>query len=187
MDGALLVATLKRGATLGMLALLPMFAQAQKPDSTAISDLLKEAESHAVLAQQDAETLEAYLHSTVSSESHANRLNLIRDHANDLIKDFNQLSSMREEGSPWQQEAIDRVNPLLHEMADNLSATIAHFKENKARTKMLPFRDYVKANRELMDRTSQLISDYVQYGETRAKKIALEKTLELSLAARENE
>ena len=121
MDGAMIVATLKRGATLGILALVPMFAQAQKPDSTAISDLLKEAESHAVLAQQDAETLEAYTRSTVSSEAHANRLNAIREHANDLIKDFNQLSSMREEGSPWQQEAIDHVNPLLHEMADNFS------------------------------------------------------------------
>jgi hypothetical protein len=187
MDGAMIVATLKRSATLGLLALVPIFAQAQKPDSTAISDLLREAESHAVLAQQDAETLESYAHSTVSSETHANRLTLIRDHANDLIKDFNQLSSMRGEGSPWQQEAIDRVNPLLHEMADNLSATIDHFKDNKARTQMPPFREYVKANRDLMGRTSQLISDFVQYGETRAKKLALEKTLELSLSARENE
>jgi hypothetical protein len=187
MDAAMIVATLKKGATLGVLALVPLFSQAQKPDSTAISDLLKEAESHAVLALEDAEKLEAYSHSTVSSESHANRLNLIRDHANDLIKDFNQLSLMREEGSPWQQEAIDRVNPLLHEMADNLSTIIAHFKENKNRTQMTPFHDYVTANRELIGKTSQLISDFVHYGETRAKKIALEKTLELSLTARENE
>jgi hypothetical protein len=187
MDGAMLVATLKRGATLGMLALVPLFALAQKPDSTAISDLLKESEAHAALAQQDAETLESYSHTNISSVSHANSLNAIRDHANDLIKDVNQLSSMREEGSPWQQETIDRVNPLLHEMADNLSTTIAHFNENKNRIQMAPFLDYVKANRELMSRTSQLISDSVEYGEIRAKKTALEKTLELSLAARENE
>jgi hypothetical protein len=187
MDGARIVATLKRGATLGMLALLPMLAQAQKPDSTAISDLLKEAESHAVLAQQDAEELQAYSNSTISWKSHANRLNAIRDHANDLLKDFNQLRSMREEGSPWQQEAIDRVDPLLHEMADHLSNTIAHFTENKNRIQMPQFRAYVKANQELMSRTSKLITDFVEYGETRAKEIALEKTLELSLTAREDE
>jgi hypothetical protein len=187
MDGVMMAATLKRGATLWVLALAPLLSRAQQPDSTAISDLLKEAESHAVLALEDAEKLEAYSHSTVSAESHANRLNVIRDHANDLIKDFNQLSSMREEGSPWQQEAVDRVNPLLHEMANNLSTTIAHFRENKNRTQMTPFRDYVKANRELMGRTSQLISDFVNYGEIRAKKIALEKTLELPLTARQNE
>jgi len=167
-------------AALGALLMLHPIAQAQNKDSKAITDLLKEAESHAILASVDAETLESYTRShTVSWQSHAYRLRNIADHANDLIQDFNKLSSMRSEGSPWQQEAIDRVDPLLKEMADHLNTTVAHFKDNKHRVNMPPFHDYVKANREYMGRTSELISSFVNYGETRAKANGLEAALDL--------
>jgi len=160
--------------------MLPPITQAQNKDSKVITDLLKEAESHAILASVDAETLESYTRShTVSWQSHAYRLRNIADHANDLIQDFNKLSSMRSEGSPWQQEAIDRVDPLLKEMADHLNTTIAHFRVNKHRVNMPAFDNYVKADREYMGRTSELISSFVDYGQTRAKAIDLEASLDL--------
>jgi hypothetical protein len=71
-------------------------------------------------------------------------------------------------------------------MADHLQATIDHFNENKGTVHMPPFRDYARANRELMSKTNQLISDFVDYGEARAKADLLEKTLELPVTA-ENE
>jgi len=160
--------------------MLPPITQAQNKDSKVITDLLKEAESHAILASVDAETLESYTRShTVSWQSHAYRLRNVADHANDLIQDFNKLSSMRSEGSPWQQEAIDRVDPLLKEMADHLNTTIAHFRVNKHRVNMPAFDNYVKADREYMGRTSELISSFVDYGQTRAKAIDLEASLDL--------
>jgi hypothetical protein len=174
------VVFLMGSAALGTFLMLPPVAPAQNKDSKSITDLLKQAESHAILASDDAETLESYTRShTMSWASHANRLLTITDHANDLIQDFNKLSSMRSEGSPWQQEAIDRVDPLLKEMADHLNTTIAHFKDNKHRVNMPPFHDYVKANREYMGRTSELISSFVEYGETRAKANGLEASLDL--------
>jgi hypothetical protein len=178
--------TLQRAAVLGLISLMPAFAKAQVADSNAISDLLKEAKSHAVLAEEDAITLESYTRSRISWQSHGNRLVQMKVHANDLINDFNKLSSMRQDGSPWQQEAIDRIDPLLHEMADHLKATIDHFNDNKSRIQMPAYRDYAQANRELMSRTNQLISDFVDYGEARAKANLLEKTLELPVTA-ENE
>jgi hypothetical protein len=110
----------------------------------------------------------------------------MKTHANDLINDFNKLKALRQDGSPWQQEAIDQIDPLLHEMADHLQATIDHFNENKNRVRMPPYRDYAKANRDLMGKTNQLISDFVDYGEARAKADLLEKTMELPVTA-ENE
>jgi hypothetical protein len=178
----------KRVAILGLLVLLPALARTQTADSPAITDLLKEVKAHAVLAEEDSDTLESYTRSsTISWENHAFRLSTIKNHADDLNKDFNQLSSMRDQGSPWQQEAIDRINPLLHEMSDHLSATIKHLNENQSRVHMPAFRDYAHANRELMTRTSQLISDLVDYGEAKTKANALEKTLDLPTEAKENE
>ena len=182
-----LLKRLKRTAILGLLLLSPAFAKAQIADSSAITDLLKEAKAHAVQAEDDAVTLESYTRSTISWQSHGNRLTEMKVHANDLINDFNKLKSMRPGGSPWQQEAIDRIDPLLHEMADHLQATIDHFNDNKNRVQMPPYRDYAKANRELMNKTNQLISDFVAYGEARTKANSLEKSLELPAVARDNE
>jgi len=162
MRNMLLVATLKKIAIFGLLLVLPSFARAQSADSRAITDLMKHAREHAALAEDDAAKLESYTRSNISWRSHATRLVHMKEHANDLIEDFNQLSSMRPNGSPWQQEAIDRVNPLLHEMADHLQATIDHFNENQSKVHMPPFRGYARANLELMTRTNQLITDFVE-------------------------
>lgn len=171
-------------AALGALLILPPLTPAQNADSKAINDLLKEAESHAVLASHDSEILESYTRSpSMSWESHAARLITIAGHANNLIEDMNKLSAMRDQGSRWQQDAIDRVDPLLKEMADHLNTTIAHFKDNKQRVKMPAFHDYVKANQEYMSRTSELISSFVEYGESRAKADGLEASLDLPQAA----
>jgi len=89
------LATLKETALLGLMLLIPAFAKAQISDSKAITDLLKEAKAHAVLAEEDAQTLESYTRSTLSWQSHGNRLEEMRVHANDLINDFNKLSSIR--------------------------------------------------------------------------------------------
>ena len=53
---------------IAVLALLlpPLFLAAQKADSPEISRLLREAKSHAALAEDDAITLESYTNSTMS-------------------------------------------------------------------------------------------------------------------------
>jgi hypothetical protein len=187
METTSMLLALKRTAILGILLLLPSFAHTQTTDSSAITDLLKEARAHAALAERDSETLESYTRSNVSWQAHANRLTEIQGHANDLINDFNQLKSMRDQGTPWQQEAIDRINPLLHNMGDHLTATIQHFNTNQRGLRMPAFREYVTANRELMSKTSKLIAGFVDYDEAMAKANALEKELDLPEVAQEHE
>src|SRR5215831_1119598 len=184
MDNTHIPVTLKR-AFLGALLIVPMLAMAQNSDSRAITAVLNEAKKHAVLAEEDAATLESYTLSSLSWQTHANRLNLMNEHATDLINEFNQLSSLRSKGSPWQQEAIDRINPLLHEMADNLTATLNYLNENQKRVQMPPFQNYVRANHELISKTTSLISDLVDYGEARAKADNLENSLDLPSIAHE--
>lgn len=173
-----------KAALIGLLLTTPILARAQNADSKAITDLFMETKEHAVLAETDAMTLESYTLSRVSWESYAKRLNEMRQHAIDLTNDFNQLSALRDEGSPWQQGAIDRANPMLQEMANSLTATIKHFNDNKNRIEMPPFPDYVKANRVLMTRTANLISDVVEYSEAKAKANLLEQALSLPVTAK---
>ncbi len=171
--------TVARMAILTLMIPMASIATGQTADSAAITSLLSQVKTHAALADDDAATLVSYSRSNLSWRSHATKLNIIKEHANDLIKDYNDLASMRAEGSPWQQEAIDRINPLVREMADHLTATIQHLNDNQNRVQMKPFRDYVQANHELMSKTHQVITDFVEYGESKTKAESLESKLEL--------
>ena len=115
--------------------------------------------------------------------THAQQLTAIKEHVNDLIRDSNQLASIRDEGSPWQQEAIDRISGLLPEMASSLTATINHLNDNQNRIKMQPYKDLAEANETVVHNAHEIISDFVEYSDAKAKTQVLEKQLQLSSAS----
>jgi len=168
-------------ARLAILALLlPVsLLSAQNPDSPAVTRLLEQVKSHSALADRDAETLTSYTRSGVGWRNHGAQLTLIKEHVNDLIEDGNQMSAMRDEASPWQQDAIDRINSVLPEMSSHLSATIDHLNDNQNRTHMKAFLDLVRTNQTIIHNAHEIISDYVDYSEAKAKADALAKELQL--------
>ncbi len=153
-------------------------AVAQNADSAEISSLMSDAQHHAVLLDDDASTLQSYTRSKLNWKSHAQQLELMKTHVNNLGKISAQLSDLRSEGSPWQQQAIDQINPLLKEMADHLTATINHLNENQDRVHMPAYEDYARGNYELASQTSQLIKDYVNYDKAKSKSQSLEQKLQ---------
>lgn len=171
---------------LGILAMLLVFVAglrsmpAQSPDSEEISRLLALAKSEAVLAEDDAAALDSFARSRLSLQSQAAKLNQIAKHINALGKTNKELSDQRANGSPWQQKAIDQIDPLLREMADSLTATIKHLNENPSKIHMSAYRDYAHANYELASKTAGIIRDFVDYDEAQSKTEALEAKLELS-------
>lgn len=164
--------------TTALALLLPAaVCAAQNPDSPSITKLLQQVDEHAALADHDAAELEGYLHTDMHWRAHGERLNLIKEHVNKLIEDGNELTLKRAEGSPWQQEAIDHIAPLLPVMATHITNTIEHFNDNRHLTKMPTFRDYVRANSKLIHDAHEMISGYADYGESKAKMDALEQDL----------
>ena len=160
-------------------------ASAQAADSAHVNHLLMTAEHYSNLAANDAEMLETYARTRVSWETHAHQLERIRENVNNLGKIVQQLNEARSEGSPWQQNAIDRINPLMHEMAMQLTTTIDHLSTNQHRVKMKPYHDYARATYEVTRRAALIISDYVEYGRANAKAEALEKKIELPSSGQE--
>lgn len=160
-------------------AMSSSFVSAQSNDSAEINKLLTQAKSLAVQAEDHATTLKTYTTSGLSWESHASELNAMREHVNDLGKVAKQLSDARPQGSPWQQVAIDRIDPLLRDMAAQLTSTINHLNSHKSQIMMQQYRDYTSANDELAHRTATVISDLVEYGKAKSKADSLEKKLEL--------
>lgn len=140
-------------------------AAASGEDSKEISRLLDDAKLEAHQLEMDAEKMETFTNSDLSRTSHANQFNYIIEHINKSGQLLAKLQNVREEGSPWQQNAIGEIEPLLKELADNTKAAIEHFNENKESVRFsATYREYLKANREVSEKLAALITDYVDYG-----------------------
>src|SRR5215469_10412264 len=106
------VTLLKGAAAVALFLSVSMPANAQKADSKQISDLFAEIKESATLAEDDAQTVESYTRTNASWQSHAEQLGQIKEHVDGLLADYNRMAGLRDEGSPWQQEAIDQLRPL---------------------------------------------------------------------------
>src|SRR2546426_4714998 len=83
--------------------------------------------------------------------------------------------SARDSASSWQQQAIDRMMPLMKELASNTTAAINHLKEQPTRPTSGSYAEYLKQNSETARELSDMISSFIQYGQTRAKLGRLEQ------------
>lgn len=152
---------------------------AQTTGPAHVNQLLADAEHFANLAASDSEELESYTRTQATWETHAYQLERIREHVNHLGEVVQQLNEARHEGLPWQQTAIDRINPLMHEIALQLTTTIRHLSEHQSEVRMKPYQDYTRATYEVNSRAAGVISDIVEYGRAQSKAESLEHQLEL--------
>jgi predicted DNA binding protein len=149
-------------------------------DSGEITNLLADAKAEAVQLNADSADMESFIRSKASWESYSNHLNMIKEHVNELGKFLTKLKNAEATGSPWQQTAIKRIEPLLQEVADNTTATIKHLSDNKTRVHLPEFQDFVKEHYDLTTDLSNLIRDFVDYGNARDKFERLGSKLEVS-------
>lgn len=151
------------------------------PDSKEVSDLLSQARTQAAQLKLDASDMESFTHSNVSWAGHADKIMMIRDDVNVMGKTVAKLNQAQAEASPWQKTAIGRINPILRELADNVGATINHLDAERGKYLNTPeHQEYLKTNAELAAKMSALVSDFVDYGETRERFQSLSRKLELS-------
>ncbi|HVW85758.1 MAG TPA: hypothetical protein VHB50_13810 [Bryobacteraceae bacterium] len=152
---------------------------ADKADSDEVSSLLSSAKTQAYQVREDAAQLEAFTRTNASWESHAATVGQMREHINALGKEEAKLAGARDEASPWQQVAIDRIRPLLKELASNTEATINFLNKNRKQLTTGDYKDYVEANADLSSRLSEMIGDFVDYGRTKDRLERLTKKLEV--------
>jgi len=153
-------------------------AQTSK-DSKEVSSILADVKTEATQLRHDADELKAFTHSTLSWQSHASKVEEIKRHVNNAGQSLSKLDSARGSASPWQQQAIDRIGPLLKELASNVTSTIEHLNQKPKLLQTGPYVDYAAANYDLASDLAELISDYVEYGKSKAKAEELAAKLEV--------
>lgn len=161
--------------------LISQAAKAAEPgDSAQITRLLADAKAEASQLKDDSADLESITKSNLTWESHARKIEMVKEHVNETGKLLARLKEMEPVGSPWQQTAIKRIEPLLKELAANTETTINYLNENKMKIHFTEFKDYVKANYELATDLDALIRDFVNYGEAKEKFERLSHRLEVT-------
>ena len=170
----------KIAALMLLLLMGPTLLPAQSPENPEVERLLQEARDQAVQLSKDADELEALTRSDVSWQSHAAMLDEMKEHVNAMGRLVPKLVESRDSASPWQQQAIDRMVPLLKELATNTSAAIQHISQNKLRPTSGSYPEYLRENSETAHQLSDMISSSVRYGQTRAKLQNLEQKLEIA-------
>ena len=140
-------------------------------DSAHLNQLFASAKTEAAMLQRDSEELVTFQRQAISWQTHAQQLESMRAHVNQIGQLEQQMRDARQSGSAWQQEAVDRVNPLLKELADNLGNTITHANQHVNQLRLPAFRDLVDSNAALATDLNQMIAASVDYGQ---RKLAFE-------------
>lgn len=153
-------------------------AQTSK-DSKDISGLLSEVKTEAVQLRHDADELKSFTHAKLSWERHVAKVEEIKRHVNNAGELLAKLGNAKGKASPWQQQAIDRITPMLRELASNTTATIEQLNQKPKLFQTGPYADHADANYEVASSLAELISDYVDYGKSKAKSEELASKLEV--------
>ena len=156
-----------------------LWAAQASTDSAEITALLADAKTEAGQLKLDTAEMETFARSTLSWKTFASKISQIKDHVNKVGELTSKMNDARHGGSPWQQQAIDRINPLLQELASNVGATINHLSEHQSLVHSTHYREYVQTNHQQATNLASLISDYVEYGKTKDRMEALSKDLEV--------
>lgn len=163
-----------------LLLAVPVRAVETTDENPEITRALADAREKAAVLSRDADEMESLTRSDVSWQTHASMLETMKEDVNEMGKIVQKLEASRDSASPWQRQAIDRMVPLMKDLAANTSAAINHLNQERSRPMSGEYADYLRQNAQTSRELSDMISSFVQYDQTRAKLDKLEQRLEVS-------
>jgi hypothetical protein len=151
-----------------------------REESPQLAQTLGEAGTEAGELARDADETESLIRTQASWETHEDMLERVKEHVNNVAHIIQKLESERSSGSELQEQAVDRISPLLKELAANTTAAINYLNQNKTRPLGDPYTQYLKDNADTAHELASTISSLYEYEKSMAKIDTLKNKLELS-------
>jgi len=148
------------------LLLAPPF-KAQSQDSIQASNLLSYAKREAISLREDADQMQYLVLAGVTWDTQAVYAKTIAKDISEMRAAVDKLDKARGSSSPWQKAAIDQINPLMKELAtttENVFETMDQKPFDKSQ-----YYEYLEANHDHAEHLAALISEYVSYGNAKAR------------------
>ncbi|QOY88800.1 hypothetical protein [Paludibaculum fermentans] len=113
----------------------------------------------------------------LSSDSHLSPLWALKDDVNTMNREISSLEAERDTLQPWEQQAIDKVMPMLREAATNTEDAIQFFNNNHNFLWSPQYRAYVANVKRDSDQITKTLKDYLKYEKVQHEEEQLRNTI----------
>lgn len=119
---------------------IPFTRSAAAHDTSETAQALRDFHGSLVQMELEAERLESFSHSAVTWHSHADQLNHLSDHVNELGQILNDLERLRPQANASHSQAITDARRPLERLAANVTAAVNLLRDDRFATKTPEYR-----------------------------------------------
>jgi hypothetical protein len=141
----------------------PLLAGVERNNSQELATLLEQAGDEARELAIDAEDLQTLIVSDQNWLTHALKLAKIKGHVDDMALIVDKLTKAHRSGSELQEQAVERILPLVKELQANTTAAMNYLNQNKDRPVSDAYKQYLEKNAETARQLSDMISALDDY------------------------
>ena len=135
-----------------------------------IDDMLATLESKAIEARRDAAVLESKRRNQqLSWQTHADKLNVMKNHINEMGTMHAQLEQMKPKATLFQEKAIDAARPHLENMADRVEKGIAWLNEDRRSISKPEYKDNLHGIWNDADQLYRNVDTIIDYHDARMR------------------
>lgn len=144
------------------------------------SELLAEVHGLASALSREADALQSFARNPrMSRESHAVRLDQMREHINDAGARLARLQEIKHVTAPWQQSAISRLHPIAANVAEHTEAAIVHLNENPSYLFAPSYQEHLAEAAAQADELKNTAGDFLAYNNAQQRLDRLQALIEL--------
>jgi hypothetical protein len=141
----------------------PLLAGVARSDSQELETLLEQASDEARELAFDAEDLQTLIVSDQNWLTHTLKLAKMKGHVENMALIVDKLAKTQRSGSELQEQAVERILPLVKELQDNTTAAMNYLNQNKDRPVSDAYKEYLEKNAETARQLSDMISALDDY------------------------
>lgn len=138
-------------------------AHASRDESQQLTQLLSDASAEALELASDANETQALVLNDENWVTHALMLAKVKAHVDNMAIIIEKLSKAEKSGSELQEQAVERMLPLVKELSVNTKAAINYLNQNKTRPLSGTYAQYLQKNAETASQLSSMISALFEY------------------------
>src|SRR5579872_5387236 len=122
----------------------PLIAGVPRSDSQELATLLEQASVEARELTIDAEDMQALVVSEQNWLTHTLKLAKIKGHVDNMALIVDKLTKAQRSGSELQEQAVERIVPLVNELQANTTAAMNYLNQNKNRPVSDAYKQYLE-------------------------------------------
>lgn len=153
-------------ASLLWLFTVQLFSAETRKPSVPLTELLWNARDEAVQLANDADQMQTLVLTDTNWVTHELMLHKIQSHLDDMQLLVQRLTKTEGAGSVLQEQAVERMLPLIRELSDNTASAIRYLNQNKTRPLSDTYTQYLQKNAETAHELSNMVSSLVDYEES---------------------